>query len=118
MKRFLYKIITHVDWQNAQATGLIPLSQMDQDDGYIHLSTEDQYLTTAYLYFDPDDKPLVIQLERDQIAGEIRWEWNEQRQSNFPHLYAQTLPLHNAYSVWSLCFSTNACTIGKRVSCG
>ena len=114
MNSFLYKIVTQAEWQSAQETGLIPVNQMDQTDGYIHLSTKDQYLTTAHLYFSPDDKPLVIELDPTQIDGEICWEWSEQRQSNFPHLYAQTLPLHAAHSVLSLCFSKNGCTIGAQ----
>ena len=114
MSHFLYKIVTQADWSVAQTTGLIPLSLVDARDRFIHLSTASQFIATANLYFRATDQPLVIEFDSTQLKGEIRWEWNDQRQSEFPHLYATTLPLNAANAVLNLIIGDEGYTVLSR----
>ena len=110
----LYKIVTRAEWQTAQQTGSIPLSPTDVKDGFIHLSTADQYITSANLYFNPEDQPLVIELDGKRLTGDVRWEWSDQRQADFPHLYDGTLRLSAANATVSLHATKDGYTIQSR----
>ena len=114
MTQFLYKIVTRADWLTAKQTGLIPLSTIDEKDGFIHLSTADQYVASANLYFSAQDQPMVIELNGAQLNGELRWEWSDQRQSDFPHLYAKMLPLSAANAVVNLIAGDDGYTVHSR----
>ena len=114
MSHFLYKIVTQADWSTTQKTGLIPLSSVDVRDGFIHLSTATQFIATANLYFRDTDQPLVIEFDSAQLKGEIRWEWSDQRQSEFPHLYATSLPLNAANAVLNLIIGDEGYTVHSR----
>ena len=114
MSQFLYKIVTQSDWSLAQTKGVIPLSAIDRRDGFIHLSTEDQFIETANLYFSAVDQPLVIELDRALVVGEVRWEWSAQRRSDFPHLYAKALSLDAANAIVSLIAGDDGYMIHSR----
>ena len=98
----LYKIVTQADWQMARKTGFVPLTTADIRDGFVHLSTIAQYIATANLYFSADSRPLVIEFNSTQLGGDLRWEWSEQRQADFPHLYTDQLPVTAADAIVEL----------------
>jgi len=110
----LYKIITKADWQIAQRTGFVPLSAVDARDGFVHLSTIAQYIATANLYFSADSRPLVIEFNSDQLGGELRWEWSEQRQADFPHLYTDQLPVNAADAIVELVVTDQGFAVCSR----
>ncbi|KAM0552570.1 hypothetical protein ACHAPJ_007899 [Fusarium lateritium] len=58
-----------------------PLSDLDRNDGFIHLSTSTQVPKTADLFFTKASSLWVIKLEFTQFGGSIKWE------GGFPHLY-------------------------------
>ncbi len=49
--RTVYKILTHADWEAAQAEGVYRGSAHDLRDGFIHFSTAAQLAETARKYF-------------------------------------------------------------------
>ena len=110
----LYKIVTQADWQVAQMTGFVPLSAVDARDGFIHLSTVTQYITTANLYFSDDSRPLAIEFDSTHLGGELRWEWSEQRQADFPHLYTTQLSVTAADAVVELMVTDQGFAVYSR----
>ena len=94
---FVYRVIVPTDWRKAKETGEIPAVEVDQVDGYFHLSPHDQILVTASLYFSPEQAPAVIEFEADALGPGLIWEPVPERNGrSFPHLYADSLPLSAA----------------------
>ncbi|KAJ4022343.1 hypothetical protein NW752_000453 [Fusarium irregulare] len=58
-----------------------PLSDLDRNDGFVHLSTSSQVPKTADLFFTKATSLWVIKLEYVQFADSMKWE------GGFPHLY-------------------------------
>ena len=61
----IYKLITAAEWEAAWAEGVYRGSELDQRDGFIHLSTAAQIAETARRYFSgvPDLVLLAIDIE-------------------------------------------------------
>ncbi|KAM0254031.1 hypothetical protein ACHAP5_000017 [Fusarium lateritium] len=58
-----------------------PLSELDRNDGFVHLSTSTQVPKTADLFFTCASSLWVIKLEFAQFDDSLKWE------DSFPHLY-------------------------------
>ena len=100
---FVYRVIVPSDWRTAKETGHIPSVEVDQLDGYFHLSPHDQILVTAGLYFSPDQAPAVIEFEAEALGTGLVWEAVPERGGRlFPHLYAEALPLSAARALIEL----------------
>ncbi len=104
--RTVYKILTHAEWQAAQAAGVYRGSAHDLRDGFIHFSTAAQLGETARKYFRgvPDLVLLAVDVERlkepltphpvplpkgegqDEVRALLRWE-PSRGGDLFPHLY-------------------------------
>ena len=48
---FIYRIISEAEWQRVRDEPTLPLSRIDEKDGYIHLSSHAQALESAALHF-------------------------------------------------------------------
>src|SRR5271157_5018461 len=61
----IYKLITAAEWEAAWAEGVYRGSELDQRDGFIHLSTAAQIAETARKHFSgvPDLVLLAIDME-------------------------------------------------------
>ncbi|RGP77823.1 hypothetical protein FLONG3_4057 [Fusarium longipes] len=59
----------------------LPLSDLDRNDGFVHLSTSSQVPKTADLFFTNSSSLWVIKLDYAQFADSMKWE------GGFPHLY-------------------------------
>ena len=71
----IYKILPRADWQSAMALGRFDGSALDQQDGFIHLSTAAQAQETAARHF-----------AGQADLGDLRWE-PSRGGDLFPHLY-------------------------------
>lgn len=80
----IYKIITRDDWRAAQAAGRFEGSALDLRDGYIHLSTAEQWEETLQKHF-AGQADLVL-LSVDPTGLDLRWE-PSRGGTLFPHLY-------------------------------
>lgn len=84
---FLYRLVTVDEWRAAQESGTVPLREIDERDGYVHLSTKTQVIETANLHFADADNLLALEIRFDAIAANIRFELAPKRGEAFPHLY-------------------------------
>ncbi|KAH7149439.1 hypothetical protein B0J13DRAFT_305741 [Dactylonectria estremocensis] len=76
---FVYKILPSAPPEPFPKVN--PLSELDQKDGFVHLSTVTQVPATASLFFTEAPALWVVKLRFADFAESIKWE------GGFPHLY-------------------------------
>lgn len=92
-----YKILT-ADQMTALESGEFPGAPVDQQDGYIHLSTRDQLTQTVDKHFAGQSDLWVAAVDLDAHGEAISWEPSRNGE-DFPHLYGRlTLETVIAYS--------------------
>lgn len=86
----VFKIIPIAQWQEVIALGEVPYSALDKADGFMHLSTIDQYMDTVNLHYTEFKEVLALEIAIDDMEGEIKWEPAKKRNNSlFPHLYGR-----------------------------
>lgn len=85
------KIVTRTQWEQMQASGVLPPSPIDVSDGFIHLSTVDQVAGTLAAHFAGQTNLVVLHVRVPDVQANLRWEVSRGGES-FPHLYGE-LPL-------------------------
>ncbi|MCJ1452902.1 hypothetical protein MMC28_003247 [Mycoblastus sanguinarius] len=68
---------------------ILPLSDLDLTDGFIHLSTADQTPATAALFFSTTDTLWLLKIPLEGIEANVQWE--EGSSGCFAHLYGLDL---------------------------
>ena len=101
----VYKVLRVNEWEDASRTGLI-VTELDVEDGFIHLSTAVQLAATLSLYFKASEQVFLLELNmekinKDKIIFEEPYPNNGIRKSAFPHLYSE-LTTKQISNVWSL----------------
>jgi len=94
----VYKILTPGEFEETQRQMCVPPSALDQQDGFVHLSTAETMIETANLHFTAHDTIITLELDPNKFAGELKWEAAAKRNHMlFPHLYG-TIPLSSILS--------------------
>ena len=91
MKENLYKILTPQEWEISKASGFIT-TELDLNDGFIHLSNAAQLSTTLALYFSDHEEVILLLPELKQIQDKLIYEAvdsQSKRSGKFGHLYAK-----------------------------
>ena len=101
----VYKVLRVNEWDDASRTGVI-VTELDVEDGFIHLSTAVQLAATLSLYFEASEQVFLLELDmekidKDKIIFEEPYPNNGIRKSAFPHLYSE-LTTKQISNVWSL----------------
>ena len=90
----LYRVLSLEDWQTALREGKVPRCGSDQRDGFVHLSTRSTVEETAQRYFEPQEAPLVLELDIARLPPGLRFEKVAGRDGEaMPHLYADAIPV-------------------------
>lgn len=84
----VYKIMSESEWAAARASGFVAPAPIDTEDGYIHLSTEEQVLETACLHFAGRSDLVAIGFDAAALGAALKWEASRGG-ALFPHLYAE-----------------------------
>lgn len=105
MTNNVYKILREHEWEAALQTGKI-MTDLDNQDGFIHLSTASQLAVTLSFFFHDSDSVLLLQIDLEKIdPSKLLFEEpfpNEgKRKSAFPHLYS-ALTTKQIANVWAL----------------
>ena len=85
----IYKVLTLDEWEQAQASGVI-ITELDKEDGFIHLSTAAQLNATLSLYFSKEDSVVLLQINHGMTHEKLKFEAPispGNRTSSFPHYY-------------------------------
>lgn len=85
--KYVYKILPEAPPDPLPAS--LPLSPLDAQDGFIHLSTAAQTPATAGRFFSTNEKLWILKIPLKQIESNLRWE--EAESGCFAHLYGADL---------------------------
>ncbi|KAG6849967.1 hypothetical protein H0H93_003156 [Arthromyces matolae] len=94
---FIYKLVpssSPVPLNHADLPESLPVSDIDQKSGFVHLSTSVQIPGTLKYFFADDSLVYVLQIKYDDYDEKIRWEDPKAEvcgprggEGLFPHLY-------------------------------
>ena len=92
----IYKVLTLNEWQSAKESGTI-VTEIDQNDGFVHLSTSSQLSATLSLYFKAPSEVMLLQINFNKVEKMLKLEAtspNSSRKRSFYHLYGELLIEH------------------------
>jgi uncharacterized protein (DUF952 family) len=92
----VYKICPETAWQAACASGAYSGSEVDQNDGFIHLSAAEQVAGTAARHFAGQRGLVIVEYDEEDLPG-LTWE-TSRGGALFPHVYG-VLPAAKARRV-------------------
>ncbi|MCW3841326.1 DUF952 domain-containing protein [Micromonospora yasonensis] len=96
----IYKILTNSEWAGAQAAGEFTGTELDRQDGYVHLSAADQVVETARRVYAGVTGLTVLAVDPDRLGDALRCEVSRGG-ALFPHLYA-ALPIGAVVAAYPL----------------
>lgn len=88
--KYAYRLITSSDLSKVPGdSGIISYSDIDNEDGYFHMSTKQQALTTAQKYFANVHDLYVLKVNLSSLdQDKLKWEIVTTRNNElFPHYY-------------------------------
>ena len=84
----VYKVLTLGEWEEASKIGQI-LTALDQQDGFVHLSSATQLNMTLSLYFLKEEKVILLQINEADIIEGLTYEYADKRGGEFAHFYGE-----------------------------
>ena len=83
---FIYKISTKSDWLEIKKKSEYKGSKKDLEDGYIHLSGEDQVKGTLKKFYQNQKDLILLKVDAFKLENLL---WEQASDGNmFPHLYS------------------------------
>ena len=89
----IYKVLTLNEWKLAKETGVI-ITNVDKNDGFVHLSTARQLNATLSMYFQDSSKVMLIEVSHNKVKKILKYEptnSGSSRKGFFYHLYGDLL---------------------------
>jgi uncharacterized protein (DUF952 family) len=84
----VYKVLTMEEWEEASKIGQI-VTALDQQDGFVHLSSATQLNMTLSLYFSKEEKVILLQINESDIIEGLTYEYADKRGGEFAHFYGE-----------------------------
>ena len=84
----VYKVLTLGEWEEASKIGQI-VTALDQQDGFVHLSSATQLNMTLSLYFLKEEKVILLQINKGDIIEGLTYEYADKRGGEFAHFYGE-----------------------------
>ena len=84
----VYKVLTLGEWEEASKIGQI-VTALDQQDGFVHLSSATQLNMTLSLYFLKEEKVILLQINESDIIEGLTYEYADKRGGEFAHFYGE-----------------------------
>lgn len=72
--RYVYKIVPSTAPVREPLPEQLPVSELDQKSGFIHLSMAHQVANTLKFFFKEEPLVYVLRIEYDRVIQDIRWE--------------------------------------------
>ena len=89
----IYKVLTLNEWKIAKETGVI-ITNVDKNDGFVHLSTARQLNATLSIYFQDSSKVMLLEVCHNKVKKILKYEptnSGSSRKGFFYHLYGDLL---------------------------
>jgi uncharacterized protein (DUF952 family) len=100
VEKTVYKVLTLTEWDEASQMGQIE-TVLDQQDGFIHLSSATQLNMTLSLYFSKEEKVILLQINESDIEEGLTYERADKRGGEFAHFYGE-LSTQKISQLWQL----------------
>jgi uncharacterized protein (DUF952 family) len=71
---YLYKLVPSTSPVREPLPERLPVSELDQESGFIHLSTALQVPNTLKYFFKDEPLVYVLRIEFEEVMADIRWE--------------------------------------------
>ena len=84
----VYKVLTLEEWEEASKIGQI-VTALDQQDGFVHLSSATQLNMTLSLYFLKEEKVILLQINEGDVIEGLTYEYADKRGGEFAHFYGE-----------------------------
>ena len=84
----VYKVLTLEEWEESSKIGQI-VTALDQQDGFVHLSSATQLNMTLSLYFSKEEKVILLQINESDIIEGLTYEYADKRGGEFAHFYGE-----------------------------
>ena len=84
----LYKVLTLEEWEESSKIGQI-VTALDQQDGFVHLSSATQLNMTLSLYFLKEEKVILLQINEGDVIEGLTYEYADKRGGEFAHFYGE-----------------------------
>ena len=85
---FVYKIMPRSEWELTKKSGAFRGCGIDLTDGFIHLSSADQYAKTLELYFAGQTDLVRVAVNGKTLGDSLKWEASRGGDL-FPHVYGE-----------------------------
>ncbi|KAJ5574283.1 uncharacterized protein N7459_008710 [Penicillium hispanicum] len=92
--RYIYKIVPSTAPVREPLPERMPVSDLDQSSGFIHLSLSHQVPNTLKLFFKEEPLVYILRIPYERVVQDIRWESPDGEvcgprpgEGLFPHLY-------------------------------
>ena len=89
----IYKVLTLNEWKIAKEKGVI-ITNVDKNDGFVHLSTARQLNATLSMYFQDSSKIMLLEVSHNKVKKILKYEptnLGSSRKGFFYHLYGDLL---------------------------
>lgn len=99
----IYKVLNIYEWQLAKELGKI-VTDIDKEDGFIHLSTARQLGATLSMYFRNSEQVMLLKINHNKVEKDLRLEptpTSSSRKGFFYHIYGDLL-LEDISNEWVL----------------
>ena len=103
MTNNVYKILTEDEWRKGKASSKI-LTKLDLKDGFVHLSKASQLNATLSLYFENEQRVVLLEINLSKIKNNLKYEVSnnpDNRNGKFPHFYG-ILDTSMISKIWQL----------------
>jgi uncharacterized protein (DUF952 family) len=80
-------IATPAEWESAQNAGEVAPDSL-ATEGFVHCSTRAQLGDTLARHFAGAGELILLLLDREELANDLRWEESLPGEPPFPHVYA------------------------------
>ncbi|MDB9995705.1 DUF952 domain-containing protein [Gammaproteobacteria bacterium] len=107
----VYKVLTLEEWEEASKIGQI-VTALDNQDGFVHLSSATQLNMTLSLYFLKEENVILLQINEGDIIDGLTYEYADKRGGEFAHFYGE-LSTDKISQSWHL--DRNAFSLPKEV---
>ena len=99
----VYKILTEDEWMKGKVSSKI-ITKLDLQDGFVHLSKASQLNTSLSLYFENEQRVVLLQIDKSKINNNLKYEFSSKpndRYGKFPHFYG-ILNTNMMSKIWQL----------------
>ena len=102
--KFIYKVCTEFEWQEAKNKGQLIGSKKDKEDGFIHFSGDDQVEGTLKKFYQNQKDLILLKVDTLKLDHLI---WEQASDGNmFPHLYS-SLDINNVVDEFKISLGDN-----------